>query len=175
MCSVVQLCLTLCDPIDYSVPGSSVHGIPQVRIPEWVAISSSRGSPPGISPQRSNQCLLRLLQWQVNSLPLIMSLKILLPFLSGSNSLSYNIVRAELNSTNDFYVTSTSTRPLANSELFHFSIYPNKISHILYFLKISHSFLPTSLSVDDFYISLKRKEIETKRYCLLHFPLPLFY
>ena len=34
---------TLCDPMDYSPPGSSVHGIPQARIPEWVAISSSRG------------------------------------------------------------------------------------------------------------------------------------
>ena len=130
---------------------------------------SSRNLIPAIEPVLTSPAV------AVNSLPLIMSLKILLPFLSGSNSLSYNTVRAELNSTNDFYVTSTSTRPLANSELFRFSIYPNKISHILYFLKISHSFLPTSLSVDDFYISLKRKEIETKRYCLLHFPLPLFY
>ena len=36
-------CLTLCDPMDCS-PGSSVHGIPQARILEWVAIPSSRGS-----------------------------------------------------------------------------------------------------------------------------------
>ena len=35
---------TLCDPMDCSPPGSSVHGIPQARIPEWVATSSSRGS-----------------------------------------------------------------------------------------------------------------------------------
>ena len=41
-CSVAQLCLTLCDPTDCSQPGSSIHGILQVRIPEWVAISSSR-------------------------------------------------------------------------------------------------------------------------------------
>ena len=34
----------LCDPMDCSVPGSSVHGILQARILEWVAISSSRGS-----------------------------------------------------------------------------------------------------------------------------------
>ena len=34
----------LCDPIDYSLPGSSVHGIFQARILEWVAISFSRGS-----------------------------------------------------------------------------------------------------------------------------------
>ena len=34
----------LCDPIDYSPPGFSVHGISQARTPEWVAIPSSRGS-----------------------------------------------------------------------------------------------------------------------------------
>ena len=43
-CSVIQLCPTFCDPIDCSPPGSSVHGILQARILEWVAISSSRGS-----------------------------------------------------------------------------------------------------------------------------------
>ena len=36
--------LTLCSPMDCSPPGSSVHGVFQARIPEWVAISSSRGS-----------------------------------------------------------------------------------------------------------------------------------
>ena len=36
--------LTLCDPIDCSPPGSSIHGIFQARILEWVAISYSRGS-----------------------------------------------------------------------------------------------------------------------------------
>ena len=43
-CSVAQLCLTPCDPVDYSLPGSSVHGILQARILKWVAISFSRGS-----------------------------------------------------------------------------------------------------------------------------------
>ena len=41
---VTQSCLTLCDPVDCSPPGSSVHGILQARILEWVAISSSMGS-----------------------------------------------------------------------------------------------------------------------------------
>ena len=41
---VSKLCPTLCDPMDCSPPGSSVHGILRVRIPEWVAISYSRGS-----------------------------------------------------------------------------------------------------------------------------------
>ena len=39
-----QSCLTLCEPMDYSLPGSSVHGILQARILEWVAIPLSRGS-----------------------------------------------------------------------------------------------------------------------------------
>ena len=38
---MLQLCLTLCDPTDCSPPDSSVHGILQGRIPEWVAIPSS--------------------------------------------------------------------------------------------------------------------------------------
>ena len=41
---VTQSCLTLCDPMDCSPPGSSVHGILQARIVEWVAISFPRGS-----------------------------------------------------------------------------------------------------------------------------------
>ena len=39
---VAQLCLTLHNPIDCSTPGSSVHGILQARILEWVAMPSSR-------------------------------------------------------------------------------------------------------------------------------------
>ena len=39
-------CLTLCDPMDYSLLGSSVHGISQARILEWGAISFSRHKPP---------------------------------------------------------------------------------------------------------------------------------
>ena len=38
---VAQSCLTLCDPMDCSLPGSSVHGIFQARVLEWVAISFS--------------------------------------------------------------------------------------------------------------------------------------
>ena len=46
-----QSCLTLCDPMDCSPPGSSVHGILQARILEWVAMpSSKRSSWPGIKP-----------------------------------------------------------------------------------------------------------------------------
>ena len=44
LCLVAQLCTTLCDPMDYSPPGSSVQRILQTRILEWVAMPSSRGS-----------------------------------------------------------------------------------------------------------------------------------
>ena len=42
LCSVVQSCLTLCDPVDCSPPGSSVHGISLAKILEWVTISWTR-------------------------------------------------------------------------------------------------------------------------------------
>ena len=40
---IAQLCQTLCDPMDYNLPGSSIHGILQVRIIEWVAHSLLQG------------------------------------------------------------------------------------------------------------------------------------
>ena len=43
--SVSQSCLTFCDPVDCSAPDSSVHGILQARILEWVATLFSRRSP----------------------------------------------------------------------------------------------------------------------------------
>ena len=41
---LLQLCSTLCDPMDRSPPGSSVHGILQARKLEWISMPSSRGS-----------------------------------------------------------------------------------------------------------------------------------
>ena len=43
-CGCTQSCPTLCDPTDGSLPGSSVHGILQARILEWVVMPSCRGS-----------------------------------------------------------------------------------------------------------------------------------
>ena len=43
LCVHPQLCLTLSVPVDYSQPGSSVHGILQARTLEWLAVPSSRG------------------------------------------------------------------------------------------------------------------------------------
>ena len=58
-------CLILCNPMVCSPPGSSVHGILQARILEWIAISFSWGSFP---IQGSNPSLLCLLHWQESSL-----------------------------------------------------------------------------------------------------------
>ena len=49
----LQSCPTLCDPVDCTLPGLSVHGILQARILEWVAISFSRGS----SQPRNQNCI----------------------------------------------------------------------------------------------------------------------
>ena len=49
---VTQSCLTLCEPINCSLPSSSVHGILQARVLEWVAISFSRGSSRTRDPTR---------------------------------------------------------------------------------------------------------------------------
>ena len=61
---LAQLCLTLQPHGLYSLPGSSVHGILQARILEWVAISSSRGNFP---TQGLNSCLFHLLHCQFNT------------------------------------------------------------------------------------------------------------
>ena len=44
LCGHAQLCPILCDTMDFSPPGSFVHGISQARILEWVAVSFPRGS-----------------------------------------------------------------------------------------------------------------------------------
>ena len=66
MCSVTQLCPILCNPMYCSQSSYSVHGISQVKILEWVAISYSRD----LLTQGLNLPLLLLLHWQVDSLPL---------------------------------------------------------------------------------------------------------
>ena len=67
MCVYTQSCLTLCNPMDCSPLGLSVHGIFQTKILEWVAFSSSRGSS---WPKALNLHLSHILLWQVDSLPL---------------------------------------------------------------------------------------------------------
>ena len=66
--------MNLCDPMNYRLPGSSVHGILHARILEWVATPSSKGTSPPRA-QVSNLHLLHLLYWQLGSLPLVLPWK----------------------------------------------------------------------------------------------------
>ena len=52
LCLDAQLCPTLCDPMECSLPGSSVHGILQARTLEWVALPS-----PGLCTRHHSKCL----------------------------------------------------------------------------------------------------------------------
>ena len=63
-CLAAKLCLTLCDPMDCSLPGSSVHGIFQARILEWIAIFLLQVI------FLTLESSLRLLIWQTDSLSL---------------------------------------------------------------------------------------------------------
>ena len=80
---LLQSCATLCDPMDCSPPGSSVHGILQTRILEWVAMPSSRdlismpciscvscivgefftAEPPGKPHSKRTVCIVLIAQW----------------------------------------------------------------------------------------------------------------
>ena len=53
---VTQLCLTLCDPVDYILPCSPVHGILQARVLEWFAILFSKGSSQPVDWTQVSHC-----------------------------------------------------------------------------------------------------------------------
>ena len=76
VCVCAQSCPTLCNPIDCSLPGPSVHGLFQARILEWVVISYSRGSSPprDRTPISGTTCISRHIlyhcaTWEAPSLP----------------------------------------------------------------------------------------------------------
>ena len=78
-CSVAKSCLTLYKPMDCSPPGSSVHGIFQAWILEWVAMSFSRGFSWSRDGTRGLLCHLH---WQADSLPLVLPGKPLCVYIS---------------------------------------------------------------------------------------------
>ena len=77
----LQSCPTLCNPMDYSPPGSSSHRISQERLLEWVAISFSRGS----SRSRDQTCISCIGRWTFFFFPLPLS-HMGSPFLSDTCS-----------------------------------------------------------------------------------------
>ena len=83
---VAKLCLTLCNSLECSPPGSSVHGILQARILEWVATSFSRGSSWPKNGTRVS-CIGRyiLYHWAVNKIENVFSFWIMLQNLAWPN------------------------------------------------------------------------------------------
>ena len=82
----LQLCLTLCESMDCSLPGSSVHGILQERTLEWVAMPSSRGSsrpsdrtPSLMSPALAGGVFTTSATWEAPSEPIQSPIHILSP------------------------------------------------------------------------------------------------
>ena len=87
----LRLCMLshVCDPIIYSPPGSSVHGIFQARILEWVAISSSREA----FPPRDRTCISGtscLVRWILSQLSYQGSPKLICPGGGNGNPLQYS-------------------------------------------------------------------------------------
>ena len=63
---LLELCTTLCDPLDCSPLGSPIHGVLKARILEWVVMTSSKGS-----SQCRDWTHISILYWQAGSLPLL--------------------------------------------------------------------------------------------------------
>ena len=106
----------LCNPMDHSPPGSSVHGILQARILDWVAMPSSKEIFP---TQRSNPHLIHVLHCQAGSLPQVSFGKPIyickegLFFLPSSNL----IKRLKLNLVNRFWIPESHHKYTGSSEL----------------------------------------------------------
>ena len=86
---VTQSCLTLCDPMDCSLPGSSIHGIFQARVLEWVAISFSRGSSrPRDRTQVSHIVGRCFTNWATREALLSLEREALMSYMTGTSSFS---------------------------------------------------------------------------------------
>ena len=96
---VAEACPTLCKPIDCRLPDSSVHGIFQARILEWVAIPFSRGSS---RPRDQTQvsCISRQILYHVNSSPKSHQFQFSHSVISNSASPRTAALQASLSITN---------------------------------------------------------------------------
>ena len=124
---LLQSCLTLCDPMDCSLPGFSIHGIIQARILEWFAMPSSRDLPnPGIEPAS-----LTFPELATGSLPLVSSGK---PFVMLTNCDTYRALGTEVFSS-DLLIENTKGREMKKKDLFMMHEYIYSWLHIT----LSHS------------------------------------
>ena len=101
---VVQSCLTLWDPMDCSLPGSSVHGILQARILDWVAIPFSKGSSqPRSRTQVSCTAGRFFIIWVTREAHLCLSIYIFISPSPFSSLLSIQMVTFHLSHSGSFF------------------------------------------------------------------------
>ena len=141
----LQSCLTLCDPVDCSLQGFSVHGIFQARVQEWVAISFSRGSSwprdPGLP-----HCRQKLYHLSHQGSPKL-----------RLNHIQNSFLRVHFSQTLSLFVPITMVfhpkKPLVSQAYF---LYPsqNAISFLIPFLPKTHFLLSLKQQRTDFYISI---------------------
>ena len=127
---LLQSCLSLCDSMDHSLPGSSVYGILQARILEWVAMPSSSGP----SWPRDESCVLCLLFWQMGSLPLAPPAK---PLYFLSKLQLYNTVLSAI--VNILYIRSSDPIHRITESLYSFtkfSLFPPTLAPGNHFLNL---------------------------------------
>ena len=92
---VTQSCPTLCDPLDSKLPGSSVHGIFQARVLEWVAIFFSRGSSqPSDRTQVSRLAGRHFTVWATREA--VSELQFVLPILAPSSQPAYLLPSSQI-------------------------------------------------------------------------------
>ena len=107
---LLQFCPTLCDPVDCSLSGFSIHGIIQARVLEWVAMSSSRDLPnPGTEPAS-----LTFPELASGSLPLVPTGK---PFVTLTNCDTHRALGTEVFST-DLLIKNIKGREMKKKDLF---------------------------------------------------------
>ena len=96
---VAQSCPPLCNPMDCTLPGSSVHGISQARILEWTAISFSRGSSPPRDRTWVSYIAGRFFSvWATREAPYIWKVKVKLYFLiKKKKSITFEIWDFDIN------------------------------------------------------------------------------
>ena len=147
--SVTQSWPTLCDPMDYSPPGSSVHGTFQSRILEWVAISSSRGSSrpkdqTSISYISRFRFIYHCATWEAPILHLILAKRLRSDLhlfcnkhLFTSGIYIYSALYLELHFLDEYHLSVTTPLPPLHSGLYSKFTFPERPSSRAVLAKMS--------------------------------------
>ena len=115
----LESCSTVCNPVDYSLPGSSVHGILQARVLEWVAVPFSKGSSQtkGLNPALLH-CMQSLYHLSHQGSPFVCTQVINLPIFPGvsdSKKSSWNSEDLDWTPGSEIFTGEENGYPLQHS------------------------------------------------------------